>query len=87
MACFDLTQLDWTLEGWEPNGWRLGRTMETNTVITAAVRPIPARLPGSVQSALIREGLMPDWYEGMHSRDCEWVEHRNWIYEARLPAG
>ncbi len=87
MACFDLTQLDWTLEGWEPNGWRLGRTMETNTVITAAVRPIPARLPGSVQSALIREGIVPDWYEGLHSRDCEWVEHRNWIYEARLPAG
>lgn len=86
MACFDLTQLDWTLEGWRPNAWRLGRTMETNTVITAEVGPLKAILPGSVQSALIRDGIIPDWYSGVRSRDCEWVEHRHWIYETRLPA-
>ncbi len=85
MAVFDLTNLDWTVEAWRPYSWRLGRSMETNVQFAADVGPFPADAPGTVQQTLIREGVIPDWYEGVHSRDAEWAENRHWIFEAWIP--
>jgi beta-galactosidase/beta-glucuronidase len=31
-------------------------------------------------------GIIPDWNVGANSRECEWVEHRHWMYRARVPA-
>ena len=87
MPAFDLARLPWTLEGWRPYAWQLGKSMETDAKMRPEVGPIPAQVPGSAQEALLRAGLLPDWHVGLNSRDCEWVEHRHWIFEATLPAG
>jgi beta-mannosidase len=76
--CYDLSQLEWTLRGYHPNYWRFGAAPD--------VRAIPAKVPGSVQNALLEAGLIPDWNVGLNSRQCEWVENRDWMFEAEFPA-
>lgn len=83
---FDLSQLAWTLAGWEPWHWRLTLKMEVEMRMMPHIAPIPARVPGSVQLALREAGLLPDWNVGQNSRACEWVENRHWQYETTLPA-
>ena len=83
MPRVDLSKLPWRLEGWRPFLWRLGR----NTSFQPELGPLEAFVPGSVQEALRRAGLLPDWNVGLKSRECEWVEHRHWIFEAEIPAG
>ncbi|MBW7863448.1 MAG: hypothetical protein H3C30_03420 [Candidatus Hydrogenedentes bacterium] len=87
MASLDLTQLSWTVEGWRPHCWRLGKSMETGFALGADIAPVPVSLPGTVQRALLEAGLLPDWHVGANSRRCEWVEHRHWILETTLPEG
>ena len=87
MPSFDLSQLDWTVEGWRPFMWRMGRSREAGHAIKPDVPAVPAQVPGSVQRALRDAGILPDWNVGVNSRLCEWVEHRHWIYETRMPAG
>jgi beta-mannosidase len=87
MAVADLSLLSWTLEGWRPYSWKLGRSREAQAHIRPDVGPLPAGVPGSVQKALLDAGLLPNWHTGLNSRSCEWVEHRHWIYETELPAG
>lgn len=81
----DLASLDWRLRGWRPNSWRLMRSMELGLQLKTDTPEVPATVPGSVQGALRRAGILPDWSDGTASRDCEWVEHRQWEFVARLP--
>ena len=84
----DLSTLDWTLSGHTPYLWKLerGAAPAAGAVPTSAdVRPIPARVPGSVQASLRDAGIIPDWNVGKDSRACEWVENRHWIYRAEVP--
>ena len=86
----DLSRLAWTLSGHTPYLWRLERGADApaGAVPTSAdVRPIPARVPGSVQASLRDAGIIPDWNMGKNSRACEWVENRHWIYRADIPDG
>lgn len=87
MAQHDLSRLDWTLEGWRPYAWMLGRNNPENPHMQAEIGPVRARVPGSVQQALRDAGIIPDWNIGVNSRACEWVEHRHWIFETTVPAG
>lgn len=87
MAELDCARLDWTLEGWRPFAWRLGRGVAAAPHIVPDIGPIAAYVPGSVQESLRRAGLLPDWNIGVNARLCEWVEHRHWLFEATVPAG
>jgi len=84
---FNLTGLDWTLEGYTPFVWLFERQYaslgEGDPCID--VRPIPAQVPGSVQGSLRIAGILPDWNIGTNYRACEWVEHRHWMYRTSLP--
>jgi beta-mannosidase len=85
---FDLSPLQWTLEGHTPFLWLFERRHGgMGSARCVDVRPVPARVPGSVQGALREAGILPDWNVGTCSRQCEWVEHRHWMYRAVLPDG
>jgi len=81
----DLSRLNWTLAGWTPFMWCRQRSIEAGASLDAEVPGIPATVPGSVQSALRAEGILPDWNVGLDARLYEWVENRHWIFTARLP--
>lgn len=83
---FDLTEDEWTLTGWRPYCWRLGKSMETGWGLKPDIETIPAELPGTVQQALLMADLIPDWNLGVESRSCEWAEHRHWDFSVELPA-
>lgn len=59
--------------------------METGVSIVSEIAHVPAKVPGSVQAALLAAGLLPDWNIGMNTRACEWIEQRHWMYETILP--
>jgi beta-mannosidase len=80
----DLRTLDWTVAGYLPSAWS-AMSMELGFPLEPEVASVPARVPGSVQGALREAGVLPDWYVGLNSRACEWVEHREWVYTAQLP--
>jgi len=82
---FDLSELDWKVAGYTPHVWRQEKTMELGIGCMAAISPVPAPVPGSVQKALLEAGLLPDWNIGLNARKCEWVENRHWVYEVTLP--
>ena len=81
---YDLSQLNWTLTGWTPYLWQFQPGLESGETPDAVVS-VPARVPGSVQQALLDAGILPDWNVGLNARLCEWVENRQWIYQATLP--
>ncbi len=83
----DLSSLDWTLEGYTPYVWLFERNYSAlgDGDPCIDVHSLPARVPGSVQGALRTAGLLPDWNVGVNYRQCEWVEHRHWMYRASLP--
>ena len=82
---FDLSDLQWAVEGHTPYLWLFERFHRIGQTECIDVSPVPARVPGSVQGALREAGIIPDWNVGVDSRDCEWVEHRHWIYRTRIP--
>jgi len=82
---FDLSTLKWRLTGTTPWVWELGRSLETGQALSGEVGPVPARVPGSVQQALLEAGIVRDWNHGLQARECEWVENRHWLLEASLP--
>jgi len=84
--CFDLSQLDWRLAGFVPEQWRFGKLGDIAASGFTDVAALPAPVPGSVQEALRRAGVLPDWNVGLNARQCEWVENRQWVYQAKLPA-
>ena len=82
----DMSELQWTVAGHMPNLWLFERSGGwPGAQACVDVPPVPARVPGSVQSALREAGILPDWNVGLNSRECEWVEHRHWIYRTQLP--
>jgi beta-mannosidase len=85
-APLDLSTLEWTLTGWRPFAWRLRKSAETGGFLAPDHGPFPAHLPGSVQENLRRAGEIPDWLIGRNSLAIEWVEHRHWMFTAKLPA-
>ncbi|MFI4912202.1 MAG: glycoside hydrolase family 2 protein [Sedimentisphaeraceae bacterium JB056] len=82
----DLAQLDWTLTGYIPFEWQLGGCREVGAAAKPDIETIPAKVPGSVQKALLDCNIIPDWNIGDNARCCEWVENRHWLYETKLPA-
>ena len=82
----NLSQLDWQLAGFVPEQWRFGKLGDIATSGFSDVSAMAATVPGSVQEALRRAGVIPDWNSGLDARQCEWVENRQWVYQARLPA-
>jgi len=74
---WDLSQLDWTLEGWRQWEWKIGGRPE--------IGRIPARVPGSVRGNLLAAGIVPDPFHGLGSRASEFIENRHWIFRAKLP--
>ncbi|MHB1294223.1 MAG: glycosyl hydrolase 2 galactose-binding domain-containing protein [Anaerolineae bacterium] len=83
---YDLSALHWKLAGFAPHQWRFHGVTDIERAQGMEVPPIPAEVPGSVQGALQRAGLLPDWNVGEQSRACEWVENRHWVYQVALPA-
>ena len=81
---YDLSHLKWTLSGWTPFLWQFEPSLESGSSPDAVVS-LPAKVPGSVQKALLDAGLLPDWNVGLNARTCEWVENRQWLYETELP--
>jgi len=85
---YDLSTLPWTVEGYTPNIWLFERI--SPSIFTDSrcidIPPVPAQVPGSVQSALLKAEILPDWEVAFQSRACEWVENRHWIYRTHLPA-
>jgi beta-mannosidase len=82
----DLSTLDWSLTGWRPFAWKLRKSAETGGFLLPDFGPFPARLPGSVQENLRRAGAIPDLHVGRNSLAIEWIEHRQWMFTAQLPA-
>jgi beta-mannosidase len=87
MQTLDLSARSWQLQGWRPFYWQARRSMETGGIFSPEFGPFPARVPGSVQDALRRAGLLPDWNVGRNSLECEWVEHRHWEFFTEFRAG
>ncbi|MBQ9358957.1 MAG: hypothetical protein IJT95_05385 [Abditibacteriota bacterium] len=82
---YDLSQYTWRLSGWTPELWRMRKTAETGAAAGAEIPPMECRIPCSVQKVLRDHGRISDWNIGRNYRDIEWVEHRHWIFETRLP--
>ena len=88
MKCtYDLSELAWTVEGYTPFLWLFERLYGgmVNNGRCIDVSAVPAQVPGSVQGALRKAGVLPDWNIGTNWRECEWVEHRHWMYSTHLP--
>jgi beta-mannosidase len=62
-----LSSLDWTLSCWRPYAGRLGKSREIGFPIKPGLEAISAKVPGSVQQALLDAGKIPDWTVGMNS--------------------
>jgi beta-mannosidase len=84
---YSLSSLEWSLAGTTPFQWRFPLVSDIREFQGAEIPPVPARVPGSVQSALRDAAVIPDWNQGNNYRLCEWVENRHWIYQTRIPAG
>jgi beta-mannosidase len=82
----DLSTLPWTLTGWRPFAWKFSESAGTGGFLNPDFGPYTAQLPGSVQENLRRAGVIPDWHLGRNSLAIEWVEHRQWMFTAPLPA-
>jgi len=68
-----------------PFVWQWRGRGDVRALDYAEVPALPARIPGSVQKALLDAGLIRDWNEGLWSRECEWVENRHWVYQTTIP--
>lgn len=74
--------LDLGLEPWDVRGyWHHGGRFRPNHPL---IGPLPARVPGAIQDDLQRAGILPDLNVGFHSREAEWVEHRDWVYRTQF---
>ncbi|HEY1683151.1 MAG TPA: glycoside hydrolase family 2 TIM barrel-domain containing protein [Tepidisphaeraceae bacterium] len=81
-----LAKMDWQLRGFRPAYWFSRNGLETTGPWEADVPPLPAIVPGSVQTALRKVGKLPDWNVGQNSFLCQWVEHFQWEFFVDLSA-
>lgn len=81
---YNLGELAWTVSGYIPTAW-MAKSMELGFAMEPEIPAVPVNVPGSVQGALRAAGVLPDWFVGLNSRDCEWIEHREWMFTATLP--
>lgn len=81
----DLSELEWKVSGWIPHQWRIENSPDLCAVPWPDVPAIAAKVPGSVQWSLRANGLLPDWNVGLNARECEWVEHRHWMFATKIP--
>jgi beta-mannosidase len=81
----NLGELNWKLCGFVPFLWSFDKFPDLRNAPDAEVGPIDAPVPGSVQAALLHAGIIEDWNVGLNYRDAEWVENRDWIYQAHIP--
>lgn len=84
---WDLAEASWTLRGWRQNDWRWETSFARIESKTPEIPGVPARVPGSVRGALVAAGIVPSPYDGLHSRDSEWIENRHWTFTTELPEG
>lgn len=82
---FDLGQLKWKLSGFAPYLWKIKGQPNLDHSDDAEVRTIDAPVPGSVQLALLRARIIPDWNIALNARAAEWVENRDWVYQTEIP--
>ena len=83
---FNLGGLDWKLWGYRPEVWHMDFNFaENRSNGKADIRGIDADVPGSVQKALLDAGIIEDWNYGTNNEKIEWIEHRNWLFTAKLP--
>lgn len=83
--CFSLASLKWKLAGFNPWEWNLDEHVNMGIQSRAEIPEIDAEVPGSVQLALLKAGLIKDWNIGLNGRLCEWVENRHWIFQTNMP--
>lgn len=76
----------WDLKGWTLNEWIFQNPSETNVQLSGDTPWVPASVPGSVYTALMDAGIIPDPFMDMNSRACEWVNQRDWMFECRFMA-
>lgn len=81
----DVSSLDWRLWGYRPNVWRMNFNFEHLEGSWAEYVDIPMELPGSVQAALLKAGLIDDWTIGIDYRNNEWIENRHWLVVTEIP--
>jgi beta-mannosidase len=81
----DLGKLDWKLSSFVPNLELAEKFTDIRTKQDSEITLIPATVPGSVQSALLKAGVIKDWNVGLNAREIEWIENRDWVYQAALP--
>lgn len=55
------------------NDWRFRASDETQWN--------PAKVPGTVHTDLLRNGLIPDPFYGTHEHDLQWIDKKDWEYE------
>jgi beta-mannosidase len=67
-----------------PTAWS-GKSMELGIMLEPEIPSLPTTVPGSVQNALRLANKLPDWFIGLNSQACEWVEHREWMFTTELP--
>jgi beta-mannosidase len=41
----------------------------------------PASVPGCVHTDLLRNGLIPDPFFGLHEKELQWIGEKDWIYQ------
>lgn len=82
---YDLGTLKWTLAAYPPYLWKVDGLPYLEKAKDAEVGPIDAPVPGSVQMALLKANLLEDWNVALNARGAEWVENRDWIYQAAIP--
>jgi len=84
-AVYDLSKLSWMLAGCVPFFDTFARIEDIRKMDVAEVGPIVAPVPGSVQMALLNAGVIKDWNVGLNARENEWIENRDWTYQADIP--
>lgn len=82
---FDASSIEWKLWGYRPDVWRMNFDFDRLTGNWAEYFGINIEVPGSVQLALKKAGIIEDWNIGLNSTKIEWIENRHWLIAGRIP--
>lgn len=76
----------WTLTGFLPTSfaYNLGRGRENNFYSAPLVPEFPVNVPGSIHSALLKQGYIDDPFFETNNLKCEWIEHKEWLYRCNF---